>query len=223
MSSSQNFCYCWLSATNQYWYMIYKYCSFLPNIVVMTTGKCSDLRTFCWVSYKNIPLNICFSKTLAGYYSKYHDEDGKYDGDVSKRMNFVISDDLVDKINDIFNNIEEKLDIALEDPIYKSEFNQYLKTKIYKTTCFNKKGCNDDHIVPNKNTKYECKPLLQIQSIYYTQEDKKAIFYYPQIRLEQCGYKDFIEYNTAYKDFMFMNSEPESGEEFNDDNDDRDE
>ena len=121
------------------------------------------------------------SKTLAGYYNEYCDEDGKYDGDVSKKINFVINDNLVDKINDIFNNIEEKLDIALENPIYKSEFNHYLKTKIYKTTCFNKKGCNDDYIVTNKNTKYECKPLLQIPSIYYAQEDKKAIFYYPQI------------------------------------------
>ena len=77
--------------------------------------------------------------------------------------------------------------------------------------------------MPNKNTKYECKPLLQIQYIYYVEEDKKVILYYPQIRLEECGYKDFIEYNIAHKDFMFADIEPESKEEFNDDNDDRDE
>ena len=47
---------------------------------------------------KYIPLDICFSKTLAGYYNEYCDEDGKYDRDVSKRMNFVISDDLVDRV-----------------------------------------------------------------------------------------------------------------------------
>ena len=46
--------------------------------------------------------------------------------------------------------------------------------------------------------------------------------YYPQIRLEQCGYKDFIEYNIVHKDFVFTDSEPKSEEEFNDDNDDRD-
>ena len=63
---------------------------------------------------KYIPLNIYFSKTLAGYYNEYRDEDGKYDGDVSKRMNFVISDDLVDRVNDVFNHIEEKLGIALQ-------------------------------------------------------------------------------------------------------------
>ena len=172
---------------------------------------------------KYIPLNICFNKMLAGYYNEYSDGHGKCDGDVSKKVTFVIGDDLVDKINDIFNHIEEILGLALEDPIYKSQFNHYLKTKIYKRTCFKKKGCEGDHILPNKNTKYECKPLLQILSIYYSQEDKKHIFYYPQIRLEECGYKDLIECNIAHKDFMFTDSEPESEEEFNDDNNDRDE
>ena len=74
-----------------------------------------------------------------------------------------------------------------------------------------------------KKNKYECKPLLQIQSIYYTQDDKKDIVHYPQVLVEECRYKDFIEYNIAHKDFMFRYSEPESEEEFNDDNDDRDE
>ena len=44
-------------------------------------------------------------------------------------MSFVIDDDLKDRINDIFKHIEEKLDIALQDPIYKSEINHYLRTK----------------------------------------------------------------------------------------------
>ena len=78
--------------------------------------------------------------------------------------------------------------------------------------------------MPNRNTKYKCKPLSQIQSIYYAKnEDKKDVFYYPQIRLEQFGYKDFIEYNIAHNDLIFRNSKPEQEEEFNDDNDDRDE
>ena len=63
-----------------------------------------------------------------------------------------------------------------------------------------------DHIVPNRNTKYGCKQLLQIQSIFYTLEDKKVIFYYLQIRLAECGYKDFIECNISHKDFMFTDS-----------------
>ena len=58
---------------------------------------------------KYIPLNICFSKTLAGYYNEYLDEDGTYAGNVSKKMNFVIDDDdLIDRINDVFKHIEKK-------------------------------------------------------------------------------------------------------------------
>ena len=173
---------------------------------------------------KYIPLHICFSKTLAAYYNEYDDEDGKYAGNVSKKINFLTDDDLRGRINDIFKDIEETLDIALQNFTYQSKMNNYyLRTKIYKRTRFNKNGCRDIHIVPNKNTKCECKPLLQMQSIYYAQEDKKDTFYYPQIRLKQCGCKDFIEYNIAHKDFMFTDSEPESEEEFNDDNDDGDE
>ena len=136
---------------------------------------------------KYIPLNICFSKTLAGY---YNDKEFEFDdGNVSKTMSFMIDDDLKDRINEIPKHIEEKLNIALQDPIHKSEINHYFRTKRYKRTRFNKKGCRDIHIVPNENTKYECKPLLQIQSIYYAQEDKKHIFCYPQIRLEHVDTK----------------------------------
>ena len=156
---------------------------------------------------------------LAGYYNKYRDEDGKYSGSVSKTMKFVISDNLVDNINDIFNHIGEKLDFALQEWFHKSEFNYYLKTKIYKITCFSKKVFEDDH----KNTKYECKPLLQIRSFIMFKKIKKHIFCYPQMRLEQVGYKDFIEYNIAYKDFMFTDRDPELEKAFNDDNDNLDE
>ena len=64
---------------------------------------------------KYIPLNICFSKMLAGYYHEYTNENGKYVESVSKSMKFVIDDDddLIDRINDIFKHIEEKLDITL--------------------------------------------------------------------------------------------------------------
>ena len=64
---------------------------------------------------KDIPMNICFSKTLAGYYNEYFDEDGTYGGNVSKTMNFVIGDDidLLDKIVNIFDYIGEKLKIDL--------------------------------------------------------------------------------------------------------------
>ena len=86
-------------------------------------------------------MNICFGKTEAGYYNEYLDEGGKYGGNVSKTMNFVISDDndLIDRINNIFKHIEEKLDIALQECFYQSEINCYLKTKVCKRSRFNKK------------------------------------------------------------------------------------
>ena len=113
---------------------------------------------------KYIPLNICFSKTLAAYYNEYDNEDGN----VSKAMNFVIGDDvdLLDKILNIFEYIGEKLEIDLRGYSYENGADIYLKTKVYKRTRFNKKRCKDIHIVPNKKTKYECKPLLQIQSMF---------------------------------------------------------
>ena len=130
-------------------------------------------------------MNIFFSKTLAGYYKEYFNEDGKYGGNVSKTMNFVIGDDIdfLDKIVNIFEYIGEQLKINLHGYSYESGVDIYLKTKVYKRTRFNKKGCGDTHIVPNKKTKYECQPLLKIQSIYCVQDDKKDTVYHPQIRL----------------------------------------
>ena len=63
---------------------------------------------------KYIPLNICFSKTLRGYYNEYPNEDGN----VSKTMSFMIDGDLINRINDIFKYIEEKLDIVLQECFY---------------------------------------------------------------------------------------------------------
>ena len=91
-------------------------------------------------------------------------------------MNFVLDDDSVDKIISIFECIEKKIKIGMNNYFYESGENTYLKTKTYRRTCFNKKGCKDTNIVvPDKNIKYECKPLLQIQSIYYVFEDNKDI------------------------------------------------
>ena len=83
-------------------------------------------------SDKYIPLNICFSKTLAAYYNEYDDDDRNYVGNVSKTMNFVISDDidLVDKVDYIFEYIGDKLEIDLRRHYYESGVDTYLKTKV---------------------------------------------------------------------------------------------
>ena len=171
---------------------------------------------------KYVPLNICFNNMLLEYYNEYINENKNNNEYTSKTMNFVLDDDSVDKIIKIFEYIKKRLKIDLNNYFYECGENTYLKTKTYRRTCFNKKGCKDISINPDKNIKYECKPLLQIQSIYYVLEDKKHIAYYPQILIEQCRYKDFIEYNIAHKDSDFTDSEHESEKRFNDDDDDDD-
>ena len=168
---------------------------------------------------KHIPLNICFSNTLLGYCNEYINKDKDNNVYISGKMKFALDNDLVYNIMNIFEYIEKKLEIDLQEYIYYNGKDDYLNAKIYKRTRFNKKGCKGTSINPGKNTKYECKPLLQIQSIYYASEDKKDIAYYPQILVEQCGYKIFIEYNIVPKDFVFTDSEADD----NDDNDDNDE
>ena len=54
----------------------------------------------------------------AGYYYDYK-EDSKYDLKCNtKRMNFSLNNDSMDKIYDIFNYIEEKLNIDFNDFTY---------------------------------------------------------------------------------------------------------
>ena len=39
--------------------------------------------------------------------------------------------------------------------------------------------------------KYDCRVLLQIQSVYYSMKDNDDIRYYAQVLLQHCGYKPF--------------------------------
>ena len=52
--------------------------------------------------------------------------------------------------------------------------------------------CFKNDIVPNKNTKYDCRVLLKLQSVYYSMKYNDNIKYYAQISLEQCVYKIFF-------------------------------
>ena len=77
-------------------------------------------------------------------------------------MNFKLDDDSLDKVYDIFGHIEEKLGIDLNNFTYESkgEVKVYLKTIASDETCFRKD--NKTNIIPNENTKYNCRVLLQI-------------------------------------------------------------
>ena len=48
-----------------------------------------------------------------------------------------------------------------------------------------------NNIISNEKTKYNCRVLLQIQSVYYSIKDKD-IRYYSQVLLEQCGHTFFF-------------------------------
>ena len=58
---------------------------------------------------------------MVGYYNDYKDN--------SKTINFKLDDDSFSKIIDIFDNIEEKLKIDLNNFTYESKGEEYLKKK----------------------------------------------------------------------------------------------
>ena len=131
---------------------------------------------------KYIPLKIIL-RDVVDYYNDYKDN-SKYDSKCSaKTMNFKLDDHSLNKIIDIFEYIEEKLKIDLNTFTYESKGEDYLKTKVSDETCFRKD--NTTNIIPNENTKYNCRVLLQIQSVYYSMKDKD-MKYYPQELIEQC-------------------------------------
>ena len=95
---------------------------------------------------------------MVSYYNDYKDN-SKYDAKYSaKRANFTL-DDLFDKIYDIFGYTEEKLGVDLNHFTYESKDEEYLKTIVSDETCFKKN--NKTNTIPNENTKYKCRVLLQ--------------------------------------------------------------
>ena len=86
----------------------------------------------------------------------------------------------------------KKLRIDLSGFTYESKGEEYVKTKVSNETCFRKDKDEKANIIPNENTKYDCRVLLQIQSVYYSRKNKNdndVIVYYPQLLLEQCRYR----------------------------------
>ena len=75
------------------------------------------------------------------------------------------------------------------------------------------KTCFKNDIIPNKNTKYDCRVLLRIQSVYYSMKDSDNITYYAQILLEQCVYNFCSNKALIYSDLEFTDTEPDSGSE----------
>ena len=59
----------------------------------------------------------------------------------------------------------------------------YFKISVSDETCFRKDKDKTTNTIPNEKTKYNCRVLLQIQSVYYNNEDEN---YYLQVFLQGC-------------------------------------
>ena len=106
-------------------------------------------------------------------------------------MNFMLDDNSIDKVYDIFERIEEKLNIDLSSFVYESSSGDgYLKATVSDKTLFEKDG--NSNINPGERTKCVCNVALQIQSVYYNMKDKDII-YYLQVLLKECSYEVFLD------------------------------
>ena len=154
-----------------------------------------------------IPLKIILLDVL-GYYNIF-------EGD-KKTMNFKLDDNSLEEIIDIFDHIGKILNIDLDNYLYgDSKGDTYLKTKVFDETCFRKNKDKAINTIPNEKTKYNWRVLLQIQSVYYNNNEDEN--YYPQVFLQSCRYK-FLANNRLIHDVLdFTDTEPESEseEEFN--------
>ena len=151
-------------------------------------------------------MKITFLDVLA-YYNIFKD--------ASKTMTFNPDDDSLEKIIDIFDFIGKILNIYLDN--YSYEDNKgitYLKTKVSDETCFRKDKDKTTNTILNEKAKYTCRVLLQIESVYYNNNENKN--YYPQVFLQSCRYT-FIANNELILvlDFTDTETEFESEEEFN--------
>ena len=119
---------------------------------------------------------------VPGYYNIFNDN--------SKTMNFKLDDDLLKKVIDIFHHIGEKLNIDICLICMKTIIvTHILKQKYLMIPVLEKTRILFDNTIPNERIKYNCRVLLQNQSVYYNNNNKGIIGdedYYPEVFLQQC-------------------------------------
>ena len=125
-----------------------------------------------------------------------------------KKMNIKLdNDDTLNKIYDIFEHIENKLGIDLESCFYEDKRGEeYLKAIVSNGTFFK------DNIIPKENTKYDCRVILQIQSVYYSMKDEDNVKYYFQVLLGKCVYRPFFDNVFIDSELEFSDNEPDESE-----------
>ena len=65
-------------------------------------------------------------------------------------------------------------------------------------------------MIKYEDTKYNCRVLLQIQSVYYIINGNDDIRYYPQVLLDQYAYRPFSNNVLFHPDLEFTDTEPDS-------------
>ena len=132
-------------------------------------------------------------------------------------MNFKLDDDSLGKIIDIFDHIGEILNTDLYNYLYEDNNGiTYFKTNVSHDTNFRKNKDKTTNTIPDERTKYNCRVLLQIQSVHYNNSNgiiKDEVF------LQQCTYIFFGNNKLIHDVLDFTDTEPEieSNEEFNED------
>ena len=112
--------------------------------------------------------------------------------------------------------------------IFEKMGGSYFKLKVNDETCFKEKieptlilkegkvtpKESDTNFTPKENVMYTCRVLFQIQSDFFKIKDKNdSISYYPQLLLQQCICKRFINNVIFHPDLEFTDTEPESESE----------
>ena len=162
---------------------------------------------------KYIPLRIVI-KDVPGFYNDFKDN--------GKTMNLKFDDKSTGNIIDIFEHIGKKLKIDFDNYLHEdNRGDTYLRTKVLGETCFRKNKDKTTNTIKNERTKYNCRVLLQTQSVYYSNKDViEDTKYYPQVLLEQCRYISFVNNKLIHDVFDVTDSEPDfepdlEDEEFN--------
>ena len=105
-----------------------------------------------------IPLRIILLN-VTGFYNIFKDN--------GKTMNFKLNDDSQEKIIDIFEHIGKELNIDFDHYLYESNEDVYFKAKVSDDTYFRKDKDKTINIIPREKTRYNCRIILQIQSVFY--------------------------------------------------------
>ena len=125
-------------------------------------------------------ITIFISNVTGRYYSV---------GDDGKTMNFNLNDALLDKIYEIFSDIEEKLNFEIKRFTHDNGHGEFFKTKLTDKNCFIRNNDIEENSIAQRNTDYNCKLLVKIESAFFNnQENEDDILCYPQLYLEECMY-----------------------------------